>query len=32
MGINVEGAIIVFDEAHNLENACEDSLSTELSF
>ena len=32
MGINVEGAIIVFDEAHNLENACENSLSYELSF
>ncbi len=32
MGINLNEAIIVFDEAHNLEDVAEDSCSFELSF
>jgi len=31
MGINVKDAIIIFDEAHNIENVAEDCCSRELS-
>jgi Rad3-related DNA helicase len=30
MGINVNDAIIIFDEAHNIENVAEDCCSREL--
>jgi Rad3-related DNA helicase len=32
MGVDVCDAIIIFDEAHNLENAAEGSFTKELSF
>jgi Rad3-related DNA helicase len=32
MGVDVCDAIIIFDEAHNLENTAEESFSKELSF
>ncbi|KAJ6216625.1 hypothetical protein RDWZM_007782 [Blomia tropicalis] len=28
--INLENAVIIFDEGHNIERVCEDSMSTEL--
>ena len=30
MGLNIEDAIIVFDEAHNIENIAEDSWTFRL--
>jgi Rad3-related DNA helicase len=31
MNVNMEGSIIIFDEAHNIENTAEDGCSLEVT-